>query len=236
MSELFSIFQITSNPCLAGEDQHSFWRRIHRQLMNNKPWWKLNPEMIWVDLIYEGNTPFSVYLTLPQDVIKHLPHFLRGKEKRVKRKWCYPTVEKGVLQVPPQSSVCELNLGFDNVFSLPAREVWLPDRLPMDENEKARVSFGITPTNRVSMNNRKNQPFRSKMENGFREYRGVHGDSGLFSSLLYLVTFLSRRVFLKKGKGEQGEPFLSNETLRKMNDSHFKVSIRMAAPKEFFQN
>jgi len=230
MSEFCQIFQLTSNPCQSGEDQQRFWRRLHRQILNNKPWWKANPSMIWVDLIYEGNTPYSVYLTLPEDVIKHMPHFLRGKEKRIKRKWSYPTVNQEVLRVPSQLSVCELKLGFDNIFSLPDKEIWLPERLPLRESEKARVSFGITPTKKHRIDSKKHQVFRSKMESGFREYRGGLGDSGLFSSLLYALSHFIFRLNLKKEKGVQGDPFLSKETIRKMNDAHFKVCIRMAAP------
>ncbi|RKD26796.1 hypothetical protein BEP19_16500 [Ammoniphilus oxalaticus] len=221
MSELLHIFQMTSKPYLTGEEQQRFWRRVHRYMLQKKRWWRQSMDRIGIDLIYEGTNPYNVYMTLPQHLINHFPQYPRAKERRSRGNWSYPTVDLTALAVPAHLSVCELKLNFDQMFSLPSSDVIFPDHLLLEEGERARVSFTLVPVEK-QLNRKNHHVFHTKMENGFRPYRQASH---------WFIVFINwlRRIVFKRELGEQGQPFLSRETLRKLNDSHFSVKIRVAA-------
>src|SRR5699024_9574490 len=110
-----------------------------------------------------------------------VPQFVKAKERRSKGNWSYFKAEPSVLHVPSQLAVCELKLNFDNLFSLPSHEIWLPENLPLKQTERARVSFAFIPVKKRSVHNRGNHIFHNKMTDGFRPYRSAWGETNIFS-------------------------------------------------------
>lgn len=227
MSELLQVLRLSSHLCATVEDQQRFWRRLHRYLMKQKQWWKQNADPIWIDLVYRETDPFSVYMTLPKKVLENFPQYAKARDRKRKGNWSYPTTNADALKVSPKLTICELNLSFDCLFSLPSQPVMFPDRLPLKRGEKARVSFRMIPA-KSNFHRGKDRLFQSKMNDGFRPYRSVFNDSDGWRYLFYWL----RTVFLKEKQGERGAPFLSRETIRKLNDAHFKVKIRIAAEQQ----
>lgn len=230
MRDSYQVVKITTQHCLSIEEQQRFWKRLHRYFLHHQRWWK--PQSVWIDVIYRGEHPLTVYMTVPQLVMEQLPDFLRGQEKRGKKNSiqlipCLPEE----LKISPSAAVCELKLAFENLFALPtSASLLLPEKVPLEKSEMARLSFGFVPIEKMGLNIRKNQMYKAKMETGFRDYRGSVDATGLFKIILYYLDQWTQRLMIRDQKGTLNVPWLSQDTLRKLNDCHYKAYIRIAGP------
>lgn len=228
MSVHKKVIKITTKHNLSLEAQQRFWKRIHRFFLQQQRWW--NPQTIWIDVIYRGEHPLSVYMTLPHFVMEKLPDFLREKRGKKSPIQLVPS-QSEELKVPASVAVCELKLAYENLFALPtSTSVLLPDVLPLKQSEVARLSFGLVPIAKMGLNTHHNEMYKAKMERGFRGFRGHVDASSLLKMILYYIDHWTQRLLNRDKKGSINVPWLSQDTLRKLNDCHFKAYIRIAGP------
>lgn len=233
MSLRLSTHKVETKSLLALEDQQRFWRRLHHYFSAHGNLREKNG--VWVDVIYRPDQHWEVYFSSPPEMTPYLTKWFRKDRKRSNKLEVNVTpTEQGALAVPQDSTICELKLAFDNLFALPAYQpTLLPQSLPLKPGEAARISFCIRPIPAVMWNHYKPNLMKSKMEQGIRMGRGKVEAVGWIRVLLYYITLWMERLLPMKNETMQDVPWLSQGTIRKLNDCHFETYVRIAAPQRF---
>lgn len=233
LSHALQMHKVVSKSCLTLEDQQRFWRRLHHHILHQVDLRENRKNAVWIDVIYRPNEPWEVYLSAPPELTPYLSKWFRKDRKRVNKVEIdlSPLDDPQILTVPKGLSICELKLAFDNLFALSSdAPSILPEVLPLNNGELARISFCLRPIPAVMWNVHKTSLFESKMQEGIRMGRGRVEAAGWVRVLLFYLGQWLGRIFSVKRPSMPDVNWLSQGTLRKLNDSHFETNIRIVAP------
>ncbi|HJV45310.1 MAG TPA: hypothetical protein VJ824_06250 [Bacillota bacterium] len=225
------VLQIQLNNPFRLEDQRKFWKRLHRILSQNEGWWKSGQRRIWIDFVYRPRETVRVYFSIPRRNAESIISLLapKGRRRSVLGNAACIEVDKKEIFVPKHSSICELKLAYEDLFSLSTiRPLQIPLEASLEEGEMARISFCLEPIspNWPSVGMR---TIQDKIEKGLvhlKEHRRV----GFFWFIFFLIRQLVRKDFVQEVMMEKSTSWLSAETLKKWNDCHFKTMIRISGP------
>lgn len=212
------------------KEQFKFWKRTHRLLLNQREGgWRQVRNAVWVDYIYHPGESVKVYLTLEENAYKSFRSLLYPKGKRRRKSdVIIHEVSGSELELPPKVSICELKLAYENLFALGGDPpVQLPSQMTLVPGECARISFCFIPIQGEEWDI---AILKKKMEGGQKELRQVVSQTGWVRYILYFINAMLQRFLFSDKKGAVDQPWLSGETLQKLNDSYFKSYIRLAAP------
>jgi hypothetical protein len=225
------VMKIQLNNPFTNEDERKFWKKLHRILLKNGGWWNLKQRTVWIDFIYRPKEFVSVYLSIPQKNADKMTALLtpEGRRKSILGNASHYAVDKQELLIPEKSSVCELKLAYENVFSLSTKSpVQLPSTLSLEEGEKVRISFCLQPIS-ANWQQHGSRVVKEKTEKGLIRPKD-HLNTGVLSLAFYFIRALLNKFILRDKLMENTTPWVSGETLKKLNDCHFKITVRIVGP------
>lgn len=232
LNNTLNIHKVESKSPLTLEDQQRFWRRLHHNILLQGNLQENRKSGVWVDVLYRPDQPWEVYFSASPEISPYLSKwFQRSRKRGNKLEVDFTPTDHTELAVPSVLTICELKLAFDNLFALPTYSPsLLPKSLPLKSDEKARISFWLKPIPAVMWNHHKHNLFKSKMEDGIRTGRGRVEATGWLRVFLYYIGIWMGRFLPIQSPSVPDVTWLSQETLRKLNDCHFETVIRIAAP------